>query len=142
MEKEFVPYELAVKLRAIEFDESCCAFYQVEYAESRPTMVDDQYQYRAIGWRTCKNSEVPEHYFAAPTFSQVFRWFREKYSLLHQIQIDRTSQPKFWFNIFQYEHYGNFEEIRIREWFLYRTYEEVELECLESLIEIVESKSE
>ena len=77
MEKEFVTYELAVKLKVLGFDEPCCAFYQVEYAESRPTMVDDDNQYRLTGYRTCKNSEIPEHYTSAPTFSQAFRWLMQ-----------------------------------------------------------------
>lgn len=142
MKKEFVPFETAKKLRAIGFDESCCAFYEEERVVTKPEMVDDQDQYRVSGWRTCKNSEVPTHYFAAATFSQAFRWFRDTHNLIHEIQIDRTSQPKFCYAILQYEHYGNYEEIRIREWYLYRTYEEAELACLENLIEVVESKSE
>jgi len=32
---------------------------------------------------------------------------------------------------------NNYEEIRIGEWFLYRTYEEAELDCIIKLIEIV-----
>ena len=30
MKKEFVPFNTAKKLRAIGFDESCCAFYEEE----------------------------------------------------------------------------------------------------------------
>ena len=142
MNREFVPYQLALKLKALGFDEPCLAFYQREYAETTPVMVDDDDQYRRTGWRTCKNSEIPEHYGSAPTLSQAFRWFRDAHNLIHEIQIDRTSQPKFCYAILQYEHYGNYEEIRIREWYLYRTYEEAELACLENLIEVVESKSE
>ena len=70
----------------------------------------------------------------------VLRWFREKYNLFCEIQIDRTTAPKFCFNIFQYEHFGNYEEIRIGEWYLYRTQEEAEIECLKELIEIVKRK--
>ena len=142
MEKEFVPYDAAKKLRAIGFDESCCAFYEEERIVNKPQMVDDKDQYRVSGWRTCKNSEVPTHYFAAATISQAFRWFRDTHNMFHEIQIDRTTQPKFCYAIFHYEHYGNYEEIKIEDWSLYRTYEEAELECLETLIEVVETKSE
>jgi hypothetical protein len=48
-------------------------------------MVDDNEQYLLTGYRTCKNSEIPEHYISAPTFSQAFRWFREKHELCYFI---------------------------------------------------------
>jgi hypothetical protein len=70
----------------------------------------------------------------------VLKWFREKYNLFCEIQIDRTTEPKFCFDIFQYEHFGNYEKIEVEEWYLYRTQEEAELECLKKLIEIVKNK--
>ena len=126
MKKEFVPYELAVKLKVLGFDEPCFCFYQIEYAEIRPTMVDDDEQYRLTGYRTCKNSEIPKHYTSAPTFSQVFRWLREKYDLNYVIV-----KAESWFY--------TINGCNTQEGF--NTYEEAELACLDKLIEIVETKS-
>jgi hypothetical protein len=142
MKHEFVNYNQALKLKELGFDESCVGFYQLEYGEIRPCMVDDDEQYRLTGWRTCKNSEIPKQYTSAPTFSQAFRWFRDTHNMFHEIQIDRTTEPKFCYAVFHYEHYGNYEEIRIGDWSLYRTYEDAELACLENFLEVVETKSE
>lgn len=69
MIKDFTTYHQALKLKELGFDEECVAFFQKEYHEIKPIMVDDNDQYRLTGMRTCKNSEIPEHYTAAPTFS-------------------------------------------------------------------------
>ena len=136
MKKEFVPYKLALRLKNLGFNEPCFGFYQKEYVEDTPFMVDDDNQYRLTGYRTCKNSEIPEHYTSAPTFSQAFRWFREKYKLI---------------NIMEYYNEWNYEILRIDENiselqddldidYIYKggTYEEAEIDCLEKLISIVE----
>jgi hypothetical protein len=133
MKKEFISYDLVLRMKQLGFDEPCFAFYQIEYNEDIPVMVDDNDQYRISGFRTCKNSEIPNHYTAVPTFSQVFRWFREKYDLHHVIH--------------HFTHKKGTDEAYLAEvgkaddiFSHYKTYEEAELACLEKLIEIVESK--
>ncbi len=126
MEKEFIPYEQALALKELGFSEECLALYYV----------------RTKGLHYGPTKELISNYtedlrIAAPLYQQAFRWFKEKHNLFYEIQIDRTTEPKFCFDIFQYEHFGNYEEIRIGEWYLYRTQEEAELECLKKLIEIV-----
>ena len=131
MEKEFVSYELAVSLKTLGFDEPCFGFYQLEYGEIRPIMVDDDEQYRLTGFRTCKNSEIPKHYTSAPTFSQAFRWFREKHGLL-SLTDHKTSHGWFYRVYFgDNEWYGGFVK-----------YKEAELACLTKLIEIVEQQKQ
>jgi hypothetical protein len=136
MEKEFIPYEQALALKELGFDEPCLAFFwntgkfytTAEYPHSIETHKQNQlgdYNYDST---------------SAPLYQQAFRWFREKYNLFCEIQIDRTTEPKFCFDIFQYEHFGNYEKIEVKEWYLYRTQEEVELECLKELIRIVKQK--
>jgi len=138
MNKEFIPYELALELKQLGFDEPCFAFYQVEYHENSPIMVDDNDQYRITGFRTCKNSEIPSHYISAPTYSQAFRWFREKHNLRCQINyigglINKTT----WWDISVVGHYNTDP----KEWEMkYQPYEEAELACLKKLIEIANDK--
>lgn len=139
MEKEFVPFKIAKKLRALGFDESCCAFYEEERVVTKPEMVDDKDQYRVSGWRTCKNSEVPTHYFAAATFSQAFRWFRDKnfhvniesyHSLGNHkpfgLSIDYLHESGKWTYI---DHGGDFD---------FQTYEEAQERAIEIIIGILE----
>ncbi len=141
MEKEFVPYELAVKLKALGFDEPCFGYYHVCDGYTK-------------GYAFCYFNE-PERYESdsavlAPTFSQTFRFFREKYQIFPEVLTDCTTEPKF---VYTYKtFYGNPKDLTEQEWGwennigqysdLYRTYEEAELDCLDKLIEIVESKSE
>ena len=128
MEKEFIPYEQALALKELGFDEPCFGKFYFNQLE--------------IGGNWCNNDfkEDPDVFISAPLYQQVFRFFKEKHNLFYEIQIDRTTEPKFCFDIFQYEHFGNYEEIRIGEWYLYRTQEEAEIECLKELIEIVKRK--
>ena len=136
MNKEFVPYEIALALKELGFDEPCFVYWVFNNVEITFSTTDNRSGWSMNGFT---NSQMIKKagLCTAPIFSQVFRWFREKYNLFCEIQIDRTTDPKFFFDIYQYEHFGNYKEIRIGEWYLYRTYEEAELECLKKLIEIV-----
>ena len=131
MMKEFVPYNEALELRKLGFDEPCFGYYEpngdFDYIEK--DIIKD-FPYLA------KNSEWKD-LVASPTHSQAFRFFREKYNLHSEILLDQTTQPKYCFEIHKYEDFGNYEEIRIGEWFLYRTPEEAELECIKHLIKVV-----
>ena len=115
MYKNFVPYQEALALKELGFDEPCFAIY-----------VDKQLQINA----TYQNHLEFKGWVAAPTFSQAFRWFRDKHGL----------------NSFVY-HYGK-DGILDTIYFAYnindnlyasdfKTHEEAELECLRKLIQIV-----
>ena len=130
MIKDFTNHNQALKLKALGFDEPCVAFFQKEYHEKQPIMVDDNDQYRLTGLRTCKNSEIPEHYTAAPTFAQAFTFFREKYNLYHTID----KQGYLFFQIKKDEGFGDLTEVIVS--YDYNSYEEAEIDCLNKLIEI------
>ena len=138
MKREFIDYNQALKLKALGFDEPCFGFYQIEYSETKPTMVDDNEQYRLTGYRTCKNSEIPEHYISAPTFSQAFRWFREKYHIIGYpiFKGGKTTQTA-WYDYVIYSEIEWEVDNPNQQW---KTYEEAESACLNKLIEIVETK--
>lgn len=131
--KDFTLYPEALALRELGFDEPCFAFFQVEYAESKPTMVDDEHEYRITGYRTCKNSEIPQHYTSAPTYSQAFRFFREKYELYHIIHCPTKDVAVFTITGFDVPSVHSDVELK--------SYEEAELACLKKLIEIVKNKA-
>jgi len=134
MEKEFLPYEQALALKELGFDEPCFGAYDKKYKLAISTSdYWDKSSLYSLNDYFGKNT----YRCLAPLHQQAFRWFRKKYNLFCEIQIDRTTEPKFCFDIFQYEHFGNYEKIEVEEWYLYRTQEEVELECLKELIRIV-----
>lgn len=41
-----------------------------------------------------------------------------------EISLDQTSAPKYVFDIYKYEHFGNYTLIEVREWYLYRTWQD------------------
>ena len=97
---------------------------------------------------TLSIKDIMEHkaegYVECPLKKQSFRWIREKYQLFQEIQIDQTSSPKFCFKIIKFignpinlsEKEWYWEEVKVVDWFLYKTYEEAEDACLDKLIEI------
>ena len=128
MEKEFVPYELAVKLKAIGFSspysiggyQGGAVFYYEEgklYYDGRPMYSSDSHAGQ----------------IDAPLYQQAFRWFREKYGYWSYVKEATKGTCRFYIEKFD-EKFFNSDIID--------SYEKVELDCLTKLIEIVESESE
>lgn len=115
MEKEFIHYEQALALKELGFNKPCFGWYNWT---GKDLFLTD-------------NSYVDINPTSAPTFSQAFRWFREKYDM--QLGICHINGGfDCWTNdgdLFENGKYCNF-----------KTYEEAELECLKKLIEIVKNK--
>jgi len=118
-QQEFIPYEQALELKELGFDEPC------------------YYDYNFGGEITNKWSigHIP-----APLYQQSFRWFREKHYLFSVIDVDQTMEPLFCYSLSKYK--GDFQWNNILPTYseLYNTYEEAELACLKKLIEIVKNK--
>jgi hypothetical protein len=121
MEKEFVPYELALRMKQLGFDEPCWCYFMNNVFNS--SMFPKDYEYFEV------MSKKHTTYTLAPTFSQAFRWFRENYALESYIRANLcVDVPK----TYQFNIDDNIDGV----W--YDTYEEAEIACLEKLIEIVE----
>jgi hypothetical protein len=132
MEKEFVPYELALRMKALGFDEPCLGSY---YNYSEENFKEGKFDYR--GELNIEYSIYNEntYYILAPLFQQSFRWFREKYRLsvlIHDCLDDYIGEIVEW----------TISEDKVIHEVPNRidTYGEAELVCLNKLIEIVESK--
>ena len=120
MDKEFIPYEQALELKELGFNENCLAFYN--FGERLMPIDTDFTNFR----------ELSDDLTKAPLYQQAFRWFREKYGMLYTIE-ENLEDDQVWYewdvkssNGFE----GSFEA----------TYEEAELACLKKLIEIVKNK--
>ncbi len=134
MKQEFVPYELALKLKQLGFDEPCFATYNVDKELSRnPShdMEDLPIEGQPYYWN---NSKIHKDNVAAPLFQQAFRWFREKYDMSGEIN-SYYSDKKWSFN---YDIVTIYKEKASDR---FDAYEEAELACLDKLIEIVELKN-
>ena len=140
IEKEFVPYDLALELKKLGFEEECFAFYGL----SR----DDYKTIRLSIFQNLKTDYLPDvHHLDvtcdAPLFQQAFRFFRE------QLLLDSCIIP-YWFvdgkykskrYTFSIEPSNKLDELFDCEADEYDTYEEAELECLVKLIDIVKKKN-
>jgi len=113
LKKEFIPYQEALTLKELGFDEPCFGFYK--NLELKGTSVKN--------FQECKNSDLDA--ITAPVYQQAFGWFREKYKLCviatHQSYSIWTTTP----------------DASFIEDYPLSTYEEAELACLQKLIEIV-----
>ena len=146
IEKEFIPYELALKLKQLGFNEPC--IMQVSWLNDvhKDTKIpfgpivyingkDIQFEYdlpkkHPIDGFNCLELNIP-------TYAQAFRWFREKYKLDLSINTVYTG-----YNELTTKNYsavvddcGSFTNVGF-----YKTYEEAELACLKKLIEIVKER--
>jgi hypothetical protein len=123
VDKEFAPYEEALALKELGFDQPCFGYFILGQL-----FVTSDTVYNSLCIPVCK----------APTYSQAFRWFREKHNLRCQINyigglINKTT----WWDISVIGHYNTDP----KEWEMkYQPYEEAELACLRKLIEIANDK--
>lgn len=122
IEKEFIPYEQALALKELGFDEPCFGYYLDEKLNIfHNTSVNDRINSKT---KDIFSSDV----IVTPLYQQAFRWFREKHDLLTYIDFNDT---------FRYNIDYNNSLIGLQG---FNTYEEAELECLKKLIEIVKEK--
>ena len=141
MEKEFVPYELAVKLKAIGFDEPCFGWFR---STRIPSNFTEYFLETEFGMSESPSDWVNSNFLdkacSAPLYQQAFRWFREKYGLRirNYGSINYSGELSEYFEIFKYGYGTSDKSLSIEIGAL--TYEEAELDCLEKLIEIVEQK--
>jgi hypothetical protein len=136
IENEFVPYELALALKELHFDEPCLAWF----SETKELQIAPE-TYKKWTGKPCNNSNIIKVFnvdcISAPTFSQAFRWFREKYGLRirNYGSINYSGELSEYFEIFKYGYGTSDKSLSIEIGAL--TYEEAELACLNKLIEIV-----
>jgi hypothetical protein len=125
MEKEFIPYELALRMKALGFDEPCFSWYVSEnYGLEFGKVVKDNLIQDAV---------------LAPTFSQAFRWFRDEHRIITEILFYNNGEE--WEETEFKVTLNRFEDFATHNTFVksgIKSYEEAELICIEKLIEIVE----
>ena len=126
MKKEFIPYEQALALKELGFDEPCFGMYcEGVFYKLYPNMGND----------------IPNDIYRevdAPLYQQAFRWFRENYNLFSFITtIDVYNQE---YDSYSFKFCFWLKDVENITMPVCETYEEAELSCLKQLIEMVKLK--
>ena len=146
MKNEFAPYKLALRMKQLGYDEPCFGFYKLGNIDIYyDTILQGQNHKFRNNTQLNFYGDLKEK-ISAPTFSQAFRWCREKYNIFPELLTDCTTRPKFCYTYTKF--FGNQNDLASEEWgwesnvgqysLLYKTYEEAQIACLEKLIEIAE----
>jgi hypothetical protein len=117
--KDFTLYPEALELKQLGFDEPCLGFYRIFSDGDTELLV---------------NSNSNMRHLEAPTYSQAFRWFREKYNI--DVSINTVYSK---YNENTSKKYGGVtdnESVFTNVGF-HNTYEEAELACLREMIKLV-----
>ena len=123
MTKEFVPYEQALALKELGFDEPCMAWYDTR----KPDVSLNTSHYHSGKWNYLENA------VSLPLYQQAFRFFREKHNLVFNFISYNIVKPG------EY-HWSITWNDEAKASGIVKTYEEAEQACLDKLIEIVNNK--
>lgn len=130
LEKEFIPYEEALALKELGFDEPCFGWFTFGHLR-KGTIVENKHV-------------QGEGELLAPTYSQAFRFFREKYN------IDVFIQPI----SFEKDKESNVHSCMYIHWIIDRndiicskevsnrcfSYEKAQLQCFRRVVKLIKKK--
>jgi len=129
MNKEFIPYEQALELKELGFDEPCFGYYN-----GQGNHIGEEGKMNS----NCNKLGMHGAYCTVPLYQQAFRWFREKYGYLASPFSTESEDG----NVMYYFEIGKIDKFTVD---IYSddksTYEEAELACLKKLIEIIKSQN-
>lgn len=149
MDKEFVPYMFAVKLRNCGFDELCFSFY---YPNGDGHRLNQDCGVVSFKWNKNIFKTTNSPYVPAPLYQQAFRFIRKKYGLFCDIVPNADDAG----DNFEFKHTGKFsgaiEDIEIDKVHLdtdticliptSNSYEDAELNALIKLFKIIDGNIE
>ena len=133
MEKEFVPYDIALAMKELGFDEPCFGYFNPD--EELVYGIDIKTVEYVLKYHKEDKSVL------APLYQQAFRWFREKYNLW-----GKAGFVDEFYTDYSKSDYTQISEIR-HEYNPEMTAEETtdvikreEIKCLKTLIKVVKNK--
>jgi len=127
MERNFVPYELAVKLKELGFDEPCLACYLDSVFVIKLQSQNSEFEYF-----NNTTFSFNEKSFSAPLWQQAFDWFRETknlFSIVNWYRVNGNPDREFLYYIDVFEVGSETKNG-------FETYEVARTACLEKLIEL------
>jgi hypothetical protein len=142
MNKDFTLYPEAFELKQLGFDKPCIAHYTVVpedninwFTISEQAVTDNG---SIFGSSKNYNTEwfETEGTISAPTYSEAFRWFREKHNYHVIIDFNQSKNNKWYYGIIQIDH-----NISVSPDVEFETYEEAELAALKELIKTIKDRT-
>lgn len=134
---DFIPYDRALRMKELGFNKPCFGFWKSNIKYQR--FISDYGCNSDLGVMFGKEAKLIP---TAPTFSQAFRWFREKYELTWEHTFD-DSQIQLYIGEIAYPDncLDFFKSIEVKYDCYNEAYEEAELACLDELIKIIEQQN-
>ena len=132
IEREFIPYDRALALKELGFEEECLAYYD-RWFDSKGAMKQV--------FRLGTVNGIFTHFTLAPLYQQAFRWFREKYGLIGHIR-------ESWSFYNTMEYVTQINGIHVNHGLpdkpvnRFDTYEEAENACIDKLIQLIKEAKE
>jgi len=124
MDIEFVPSEEALALKELGFNEPCFGVFP---EGSKLVKINGEP-------RNWNDNVINGETTSTPTFSQAFRWFRDKHNL-HAVIMSKITPSN---TTVYYIYKGKIE----KDWNnCFESYEQAELDCLRKLIEIAKAQN-
>jgi len=134
MKEQFVPYELAIKLKEKGFDESCFGLYNIyeTYGQHGIINISD------LLLINVNKGFKGENAIIAPLYQQVIDWFRKKYNIIIEVQFlggltKETAQ--YIFTVWVGEEYGIENDDSTQDWS--NNYEEVRQKAIEHALTLI-----
>ena len=124
MTNEFIPYEQALQLKQLGFDERCFAYYDYQNNIVYDIMNNSNYNYSR------------RDFISAPLYQQVFKFFRDKYNIDSEIYMNHEFGIKF-YTYLLLELKKNVITHLSESSDKFETHENAQLECVKKLIEII-----
>jgi hypothetical protein len=168
MKDQFIPYNLALELKELGFDEPCFTTYdnegrlrnlfdfpRSEYSNNLPYIEDTKEWIYNSDLNNSANFQAAHNpmllkffldnpFTAAPLWQQAFKWFRKEHDLFAELYSINMGCIEYCFQIVDlYSEeclYDNFKGAANSYSGIFNSYEEARLACLVKLIEIVKSK--
>ena len=135
--KDIIIYEFALKIKNLGFDEPCIGNYRkVQVTDAKTGDSSESTVYLDMMTFTMNfNENNKDTDASALTFSQAFRFFREKFNLFSCVELHLNFPIRYYFII---DEIGNDDFVYHTEdeTIFYDKYEDAEIACLKLLIKI------
>lgn len=128
MKEEFVPYEIALALKKLGFNEPCLAYYE-GFGKSNNFYIN-------------KIIDGAKNHTLVPLYQQAFRYFKDVHNLGNYLLPKKVNHKTKWKYqiLFLRNVSSDHLPMQLEPSKLFESYEDAELECLKKLIEICKNK--
>lgn len=151
MEKYFITYNQAFKLKELGFDETCLAYYDGWNGQTDLIITDESPKFLTKLFNLFSKNKYSSYtqdyveylggFCTAPIKSQVFEWARKEYRIISVIDFycdnDEWEDTMYEVRISEFKHFKTHDSFVQSE---YKSYEEAETACIDKLIEIIKNK--